>query len=143
MVFIMGGSQDFIGDDIMKRTLSLALALALLLSLFGGLRLPAKAANASYNKGKREEVYKECIALFKKMAETTGTLWEHNSTGASCIHGFAAYAARWLVYALTGYDIVTGKQDGENGIGIDCEISIPLTPDRYLNLTVKNNKLTK
>lgn len=93
--------------------------------------------------GKREEVYKECIALFKKMAETTGTLWEHNSTGASCIHGFAAYAARWLVYALTGYDTITGKQEGNTGIGIGCEISIPLTPDRYLNLIVKNNKLTK
>ncbi len=92
---------------------------------------------------KREEVYKECIALFEKMADLTGTLWEHNSTGASCVHGFASYASRWLVYALTGYDVITGKQDGDEGIGIDCEIKIPLSKESYLNLAVKNNKLIK
>lgn len=93
--------------------------------------------------GKREEVYKECLALFGKMAELTGTLWEHNSTGASCVHGFAAYASRWLIYALTGYDTITGKQDGDTGIGIDCEMKIPLDKESYLSLAVKNNKLIK
>ncbi len=44
----------------MKRTLSLTLALALVLSLFSGLRLTAEAASASYNKGKRQEI---CTAL--------------------------------------------------------------------------------
>ena len=91
--------------------------------------------------GKREEVYRECIALFEKMAEKTGTLWEHNSTGASCVHGFAAYASRWLVYALTGYDVISGEQTGNFGIGIDCEISIPQKGKAPIILKIQNNKL--
>ncbi len=47
----------------MKRALSLTLALILILGLFSGLRLPAEAASASYNKGKREEV---CTSLSSK-----------------------------------------------------------------------------
>ena len=91
--------------------------------------------------GKREDVYRECIALFEKMAEKTGTLWEHNSTGASCVHGFAAYASRWLVYALTGYDVISGEQEGKCGIGIDCEISIPQKGKAPIILKIQNNKL--
>lgn len=91
--------------------------------------------------GKREDVYRECIALFEKMAEKTGTLWEHNSTGASCVHGFAAYASRWLVYALTGYDVISGEQTGNFGIGIDCEISIPQKGKAPIILKIQNNKL--
>ncbi len=44
----------------MKRTLSMMLALILLVGLFSGLRLPVEAASASYNKGKRDQV---CTAL--------------------------------------------------------------------------------
>ena len=44
----------------MKRALSLALALILVVGLFSGIELPAKAASYSYNKGKREEI---CTAL--------------------------------------------------------------------------------
>ncbi len=44
----------------MKRCLSLALAMVMILSLFGGLYLPAEAASYSYNKGQREKV---CTAL--------------------------------------------------------------------------------
>ncbi len=44
----------------MKRALSLTLALILIIGLFSGIDLSAKAASYSYNKGKREEV---CTAL--------------------------------------------------------------------------------
>ena len=47
----------------MKRVLSFTLALILILSLFSGIRLPAEAASASYNKGKRDQV---CTALSSK-----------------------------------------------------------------------------
>ncbi len=46
----------------MKRSLSMFMVLVLLLGLFSGLTIPAKAADASYNKGKREEV---CTSLSK------------------------------------------------------------------------------
>ncbi len=75
--------------------------------------------------GKRKEVYDECIRLFEKMANRTGTLWEHNGIGASCIHGFAAYAAKWLIYALTGYDCICETFDKTNGAGVDCEVIFP------------------
>lgn len=34
--------------------------------------------------------------FFQHMAETTGTLWEHNGNWASCDHGFASYVLYWL-----------------------------------------------
>ena len=48
------------GDDIVKRLTSLLLAFVLVVSLCGGLSPVAEAANASYNKGKRNEV---CTSL--------------------------------------------------------------------------------
>lgn len=54
--------------------------------------------------GKREDVLKECIDLFLSMAERTGTLWEHKQITASCDHGFASYAIKWILFAL-GKDV--------------------------------------
>lgn len=82
--------------------------------------------------GRREELYEECIKYFYDMTVKTGTLWEHNGACASCDHGFASYVAKFLIYALTGYDVVS-EQKAENvdqtaplkGIGIACEITFP------------------
>ncbi len=38
----------------------------------------------------------EIKGYFYYMAERTGTLWEHISTQASCIHGFASYAMHFI-----------------------------------------------
>jgi hypothetical protein len=38
-------------------------------------------------------VIDDCRALFSRMAELTGTLWEHAGFGASLNHGFASFAA--------------------------------------------------
>lgn len=38
--------------------------------------------------------------FFYYMAQCTGTLWEHISTQASCIHGFASYAVHFIRVAL-------------------------------------------
>lgn len=50
----------------MKRTLSFLLVLAIVAGMFAGLRLPAEAADASYNKGKREEVCTSLSAAARK-----------------------------------------------------------------------------
>ena len=93
--------------------------------------------------GEREKVFDECIRLFQPMAERTGTLWEHNAICASCNHGFAAYATKWLIYALTGYDAINGGAAAEKGIGVDCEIALPLDGNgAYRYLSVKDNVVT-
>ena len=50
--------------------------------------------------GKKADVMEECLKLFLPMAERTGTLWEHNGISASCNHGFASYALKWILFAL-------------------------------------------
>jgi alpha-L-rhamnosidase len=50
--------------------------------------------------GKKAKVLDECMRLFLPMAERTGTLWEHNGISASCNHGFASYALKWILFAL-------------------------------------------
>lgn len=75
--------------------------------------------------GDRKGVLTECRRLFGKMAERTGTLWENNDISASCNHGFASYACKWLIYALTGYDIMREKFLSKGGIGIKCCVKIP------------------
>lgn len=54
--------------------------------------------------GERKKVLEECIKLFLPMAERTGTLWEHNGIKASCDHGFAAYALKWILFAVNDYE---------------------------------------
>lgn len=47
--------------------------------------------------GMHGQVLEEIKGYFNKMQQTTGTLWEHSNTGASCCHGFASYVACWLL----------------------------------------------
>lgn len=44
-----------------------------------------------------EQVLQECKAFFSKVAELTGTLWEHSKLTASLNHGFASVAAAYIV----------------------------------------------
>ena len=46
--------------------------------------------------GLNAQVRREVRGYYLKMAETTGTLWEHDRPSASCNHGFAAYVAMLL-----------------------------------------------
>lgn len=84
--------------------------------------------------GKILELYSECKAYFTKMAVRTGTLWEHNDINASTIHGFASYAAKWLIYSLTGY--LNGRFYS-NFIGIDCTFTIP-KKDGKIKITISS-----
>ena len=82
------------------------------------------------------------MRLFLSMAERTGTLWEHNDICASCNHSFALYTVKWLVYALICYDVLNGGNTLTEGVGIDCEIAIPIGSGDFRYLTVKNNQVT-
>ncbi len=49
-----------------------------------------------YLDGQYDKVLDNILGYFTGMAEKTGTLWEHDSTVASCNHGFAAHVIYWL-----------------------------------------------
>lgn len=46
--------------------------------------------------GLYDELLKNIKSYFEYMADTTGTLWEYESTNASCNHGFASHVIYWL-----------------------------------------------
>ena len=62
--------------------------------------------------GLSDRIRDEIAGYFMYMAERTGTLWEYDSTAASCNHGFASHAAVYLVRDLGGK--VTFPKPGEN-----------------------------
>ncbi|MBC2593465.1 hypothetical protein H5P28_04245 [Ruficoccus amylovorans] len=43
--------------------------------------------------GESKRLSQELLSYYAPMAESTGTLWEHSSSKASCNHGFASYIA--------------------------------------------------
>ncbi len=49
-----------------------------------------------YRDGQYDQVLDNIRGYFAKMAEITGTLWEHEHSGASCNHGFASHVIYWL-----------------------------------------------
>ena len=52
--------------------------------------------------GLGQQILRETKGYFKYMADRTGTLWENDTTCASCNHGFASYAAVLLVKCVLG-----------------------------------------
>ena len=68
-----------------------------------GLNYPSNAIVGNYLRlelllryGYKTNVLQECRDFFSKMADLTGTLWEHSSLGASLNHGFASMAAVYI-----------------------------------------------
>ncbi len=55
--------------------------------------------------GRGRQIVRETKGYFKYMADRTGTLWENDTTTASCNHGFASYAAVLLVKSVLGLDV--------------------------------------
>lgn len=91
--------------------------------------------------GNREEIIKEVKYYFKDMAKLTKTLWEHTSNTASLNHAFASYCLKYIIFALTSYDVMEGTFIDNKGIGIDCEISIPLdinNKDKFIIKSINN-----
>ena len=54
------------------------------------------------------QILDETKGYFTYMAERTGTLWENDTTSASCNHGFASCAVRFIRKA-EAYGVHTGK----------------------------------
>ena len=50
-----------------------------------------------HKNGENKKAVEECIDLFGRMVEKTGTLWEFEGPVASCCHAFAAVCVCWLV----------------------------------------------
>ncbi len=46
--------------------------------------------------GLHEKLLEEVVGYYAYMAHTTGTLWEHDDTSASCNHGFASIVCHWF-----------------------------------------------
>ncbi len=55
--------------------------------------------------GRGAQILRETKGYFKYMADRTGTLWENDTTSASCNHGFTAYAAVLLVKSVLGLEV--------------------------------------
>lgn len=53
-----------------------------------------------FENGLTENLLNEIKGYFLHMAYETGTLWEHDSTIASCCHGFASILAYWIMDTL-------------------------------------------
>lgn len=49
-----------------------------------------------HKNGENKKAVEECLELFGRMAEKTGTIWEFEGAVASCCHAFAAVCCCWL-----------------------------------------------
>ena len=49
-----------------------------------------------FRHGEHEKLIENIKGFFTKMADLTGTLWENDSTTASCNHGFASHVVYWM-----------------------------------------------
>lgn len=89
--------------------------------------------------GFASSVAQQCKGYFLYMAERTGTLWENDTTHASCNHGFASYAANILIMGLCGIRLVTNKKiyTVPTEYTVDCEVGFP-TADGYVVVKVAN-----
>jgi alpha-L-rhamnosidase len=52
--------------------------------------------------GLSRQVCEELVSYTRRMADSTGTLWENNQPTASANHGFASHAAVWLIQEALG-----------------------------------------
>jgi len=84
--------------------------------------------------GLSAQILDETKGYFLKMADLTGTLWEHDSPEASCCHGFASHVERLLyrdVLGIRSIDAVNKKvQIGFADVPLQtCSGSMPVGSD--------------
>ena len=83
--------------------------------------------------GRSGQILSETRDFFLKMAERTGTLWEHLDTRASCCHGFACIASEYLFRDILGVRAVdrtakTVRFAPPKDVDLDwCEGVLPLS----------------
>jgi len=93
--------------------------------------------------GCNNQLLDENAGYYYKMAEITGTLWEHASIAGSLNHGFASYAGVVLIGALGGIRSINMKTkevvvDFSAETDIELEMSIG-TPYGDITVSRKNN----
>ncbi|MBN8526848.1 MAG: hypothetical protein J0M02_16060, partial [Planctomycetes bacterium] len=54
--------------------------------------------------GLSAQLVAEMTAYYARMAERTGTLWEHNDLRASACQGFASHVVTWMIRAVLGIE---------------------------------------
>ena len=72
---------------------------------------------------RRAQELKEIKGTFAKMAERTGTLWEHDNEGASGCHAFAAHVAVSLVRDILGLAEIDWRA---KSVRVDVDATLPL-----------------
>lgn len=88
-----------------------------------------------------KNILDETKDYFLFMADRTGMLWEHDSTRASCCHGFASHAAIYLfrdVLGVKSIDLKDRKVVVERpvDIGLDwCEGTIPVSEEETVTVS--------
>lgn len=95
------------------------------------------------SQGFSKKMLAECKDYFLKMAKKTGTLWEYDSTFASCNHGFTSYIVNLILRELIGLVEVDSKKKTAyftNGkFDIDCTVKLPVA-DGMVVISVKDGK---
>ena len=80
--------------------------------------------------GMGARILDEAKGFFLYMADRSGTLWEHDSVCASCDHGFASYAAVFLIHSVLGAEIDLLKKTvtlTKTDVNLDsCEATLPV-----------------
>lgn len=92
---------------------------------------------------KYDEILYQIRKFFTKMAEKTGTLWEHDADWASTCHGFASFAAVAITRALGGVRWIDNKEkilyiDARHGKAFDGSFTF----DNGITITVKDGVRT-
>ena len=72
--------------------------------------------------GLSKQILDESIAEFLKMADQTGTLWEHLNTSASCNHGFASHVIRVLNRDVLGVYSISPQEKSVTLRFADCNL---------------------
>ena len=81
--------------------------------------------------GNEKQAASECKEYFYKMAELTGTLWEHDSIFGSLNHCFASYIANIIIQCVSGFviaDTIEKKIYLKNGV-LNCDFNLEIPID--------------
>ncbi len=89
--------------------------------------------------GYRKQIINEIKEYFDYMAKLTGTLWENDSTGASCNHGFASHVVRFIFRDCLGIDKI---DEINKKVYLNSDYNAPENAKAIIPLNKGNIKIT-
>ncbi len=89
--------------------------------------------------GYRKQIINEIKDYFDYMAKLTGTLWENDSTGASCNHGFASHVVRFIFHDCLGIDKI---DEINKKVYLNSDYNAPDNAKAIIPLNKGNIKIT-